>query len=66
MADHFTICSSADATDVQTFLIAHGHTFVETIGPFNSDGLIVNTWTPRSERIRLGADDRVIVHTTGP
>ena len=66
MADHFTICSSADETDVRTFLTAHGHTYVETIGPFNSDGLIVNTWTPRSERIRLGADDRVIVHTTGP
>lgn len=66
MADHFTICSSADEQDVLTFLTAHGHTHVETLGPFDTDGLVVNTWAPRSERIRLGAAERVVVHTTGP
>lgn len=66
MADHFTICNSADENNVRTFLAAHGHSYVETLGPFDSDGLVVNTWVPRSERIRLGSEERVIVWTTGP
>ena len=68
MADHFTVCRSANEATVKRFLINHGDAFIDTLAlPDTSGDLVINAGDPLSERARLaGPDSWVIVHTTGP
>jgi hypothetical protein len=67
MSHHWTACLTTQEGNVRQFLENHGHTYVETLGPFTGGDLVLNTCPPPDERARLqGVSDKVLVHTTGP
>jgi hypothetical protein len=68
MSDHLTACLASDEGNVRTFLVSHGHVYVETLGPFTGGDLVFNTNVPPPSACGglSGAGPKVVVHTTLP
>jgi hypothetical protein len=68
MDDHLTACLAADEANVRAFLVANGHVYVNTLGPFVNGNLILNTNVPPPSACGglQGAGPKVVVHTTAP